>query len=205
MGRSTARPPRRQARDAQPRFADHDRQDDGRRQADRRPATRCRRRGRHHLHARRSAIWLAAAWRERPRGYRQGLWGGHDRGRLRFERGRERPRILTCGRAFLAPEADNGPLDTVNRSTGVATEVATMNGTLGFRIAAFAFDGGERSSEHARRVRLSSRICSLLTPLATRAHPVAQNAATRYGDLGDRCASRKRSVRSRATRALSGS
>jgi hypothetical protein len=46
-----------------------------------------------------------------------------------------------AGVLFFAESADNRALDTVNRTTGLATEVATMNGTLGFRIAAFAFDG----------------------------------------------------------------
>jgi len=45
------------------------------------------------------------------------------------------------GVLFLA-ESDNGPLRTVDRSTGATTTVATMNGTLGFRVPALAFNAG---------------------------------------------------------------
>ena len=45
-----------------------------------------------------------------------------------------------AGVLYLAPEGDNGDLYTVDRSTGAATSVATMDGTTGDGIAALAFD-----------------------------------------------------------------
>jgi Ca2+-binding RTX toxin-like protein len=45
---------------------------------------------------------------------------------------------------FLAPEADNGDLFTVDRNDGGATSVTTLDGTLGRNINALAFDRAGR-------------------------------------------------------------